>query len=126
MTADSADGVQPAEDTEITVSIGWCGGMGEAVLAPPAYTDIRFFRNLPVFVTGSRIGDSVREYRERRMRDTGSLSSASIPAPARIRIRGCIRLVKRTERNTSIPGAPLQSFWDARIERLDGLEFCND
>jgi hypothetical protein len=102
-------------DTNIIVSYGWCGGMGEAVLGPPEFSGIQFFEELPVFVTDSRIRNFVQNIIQ---------SGDSIPSvPQRIRIKGCIRLVKKTARNESVWGAPLQTFWNAEIERLDQIEF---
>ena len=106
---------EPAEDREIIVSCGWCGGFGEAVLAPPEYTNIRFFEDLPVFVTDPRIRDYIRNF-------TPTMDPAT-PVPQRIRVKGRIRLAKKTDRNASIRGAPLETFWDAGIERLDHIMF---
>ena len=109
---------QPAKDAGIVVSYGWCGGMGEAVLQPPEFLNVRFFKDLPVFVTDGRIRSFVQN-------SAGTLVSGNDPVPpvpGRVRIEGRIRLVKKTRRNESIKGAPLETFWDAEIERLDRIE----
>lgn len=106
---------EPAGDREIIVSYGWCGGFGEAVLAPPEFITIQFFQDLPVFVTDPRIRDYALNPLPAR--------DPATPVPQRIRVQGSIRLVKKTEPNESIRGAPLQTFWDAGIERLDYIGF---
>jgi hypothetical protein len=97
---------------ELVVSFGWCGGMGEAVLAPPHYSSIQFVEGLPVFMTDGRI----REY------VLGLISPAEFaPAPVRLRITGEFRLAKKTGQNDSIPGSPSETYWDAEILHLDSI-----
>ena len=109
---------EAAGDREIIVSCGWCGGFGEAVLAPPEFTNIQFFQDLPVFVTDPRIRDYAR--------NAIPIVDSATPVPQRIRVQGRIRLVKKTGCNESIRGAPLQTFWDAGIERLDYIGLWDD
>jgi hypothetical protein len=105
---------EPARDTVIVVSIGWCGGMGEAVLEPPEYTSVHYFKGLPVFISDTRI----RIFAESITGNGGPLK--------RIQVKGLIRLVRKTGFNPSVPGRSLQSYWSAEIGRLDQIQVWDE
>jgi hypothetical protein len=88
------------------VSYGWVGGFGEAVL-DGATGGIRFFGDLPIFVDS----DQVQKLIEGMLPEscTGSL---------RVLLSADIQLVRKTGRNPSIPGAPPQTYWEVRIDKL--------
>ncbi len=94
------------QDAVFLVSIGWAGGMGEAVLKPETWT-IRFFDDLPIFMDS----EVVRNLVEGQLPEhwSGNLG---------IRIGARIKLVKKTAGNPSIPGAPKELFWQVQILEL--------
>lgn len=94
------------QDAVFLVSIGWTGGMGEAVLDPETWT-IRFYEGLPVFVDSEVVRDLVKGKLPRK--SSGNLG---------VRIAARVRLTKKKEKNPSIPGSPKQSFWQVRILEL--------
>jgi hypothetical protein len=94
------------QEAVFLASYGWTGGMGEAVLDPKTWT-ITFFKDLPIFVDSER----VRKLIEAKLPEqwTGLLG---------VRIAAKIKLVKKTKRNPSIPGAPKETFWEVQILEL--------
>jgi hypothetical protein len=111
---------EPVQDTVIVVSVGWCGGMGEAVLKPPDFTSIAYHEDLPIFIEPDVIQDFVEQHFVQSDNRTGPLPHEH--GPLRILIKGLIRLVRKTEACPSVPGQPLTTFWEAEIERLDRME----
>jgi len=96
------------QEAVFLASYGWTGGMGEAVLDPQTWT-IRFFKDLPIFVDS----EVVRKLAEEKLPDhwTGHLG---------VRIAAKIKLLKKTARNSSMPGAPKETFWEVQILKLRG------
>ena len=94
------------QEAVFLASFGWTGGRGEAVLDPQTWT-IRFFQDLPIFVDS----EVVRKLAEEKLPDhwSGNLG---------VRITAKIRLLKKTARNPSIPGAPEKTFWEVQILEL--------
>jgi len=94
------------QDAVLLVSLGWMGGMGEAVL-DPATGGIRFFGELPIFVDSEQVRRIAAE----------SLPESCV-GELRVLISANIRLVRTTARNPSIRAAPEQDYWEVRIDEL--------
>lgn len=103
---------QPQEAVFI-VSYAWTGGMGEAVLDPETGA-LRSYKDSPIFIDS----EFVREQLKGKLPDhwTGSMH---------VRLAARIKLVKRTERNPSIPGAPRETFWKVQIIKLHEIGILN-
>jgi len=114
-------------EANIIVSNGWCGGLGEAVLQPPDFNSITFYKEMPVFIDSEfvrrYIDALVQKYIEGGGDPAGPMDGI---IPRRIQIRGLFRLVKRTRPCPSIKGQSLKTYWTAKIERLDSLEAFED
>jgi len=91
----------------LTTSLGWCGGFGEAVLDEAG--GIRRHDDLPIYVDGPG-QDAILD----RVDLAGSWRGAPV-----IRIAGRGRLERRRGRNTSIFGAPRESWVALVVGSLD-------
>lgn len=106
LTDDQFELTDKPQEAVLIVSYGRVGGMGEAVLDPQTGA-IRFYSGLPIFVDS----EFVRKHLQDKLPDHWS-------GPQRVRIAANVQLVKKTERNPSIPGAPEEIFWEVRINKL--------
>jgi len=82
----------------LTVSVGWCGGHGEAVLTEDQA--IRTHDDLPIFVDDGSMETILGRV---------DLGGSWLGSPV-IRVRGRGRLERRKGRNSSIPGAPKERY----------------
>lgn len=101
------------QDAVFSVSLGWMGGMGEAVFEPGSDA-LRRFDDYPIYVDSEKIRDLVL--------DMLPESSGSL----RVRLAANITLKLRTERNPSIPGAPQQKFCEAVINRVESVRLFEE
>jgi hypothetical protein len=97
-----------------TVSTGWCGGHGEAVLDGDAR--IRSLGGLPIYLDDAGW---------RLIRDRVNLSGAWRDAPV-VRVTGRVRLEKREERNESIPGAPTERYVALIVTALEDAQVIGE
>jgi hypothetical protein len=107
---DATDRLPPVGEerfAHFTASLGWCGGHGEAVLDEERH--VRVLDGLPVF-----LDDLGRQ----RILDSIDLAGSHAGTPV-VRVSGRVRLEPRTERNSSIPGAPRQRFLALVVTSLE-------
>ena len=101
----------PPEDREgpfrLTVSLGWCGGHGEAVLDESRA--VRTHDDLPIFVDAGS-WETILD----RIHLDGTYRGSPV-----VRIAGRGRLKRRRGRNPSIPGAPKQRYVALIVASLD-------
>jgi hypothetical protein len=98
------------QEAVFTATVGATGGMGETVLDPTTGS-IKFFKGHPIYVDSEIIHKFVTE-----KRPDGWVGEM------RVRIAANITLVKKTQRNFSIPGGPQRTFWEVQINKLHDVE----
>ena len=90
-----------------TMSTGWCGGHGEAVL--DADRRILSRDGLPIF-----LDDDSRQEILAAIDLSGTWRGSPV-----VRVSGRVRLAKRKARNSSIPGAPKESYYALVVTSLE-------
>jgi hypothetical protein len=93
------------QDAVFEMSLGWTGGMGEAVLEPGTGR-IKEIGGIPVYVTGGEI---------RRLLEAEPLTWTS---PPRIRVSARITVERKRKRHPSIPGHPRRTFYEVKVYEL--------
>ena len=93
------------QEAVIVTTYGWAGGMGQPVL-DPASGQIRRYQELPIFISGEL---------EQVLR--GKLP-ASWSGRLYLIVSAEVQLVRKTERNQSIPGAPRETYWQLQVRKL--------
>ena len=118
--ASDADGPDLLPPTSVegparfTMSLGWTGGHGEAVLDEDR--GIRTRDGLPIFVDGRSSSEI-----EARVDLSGSFRGSPV-----VRVAGTVRVAPRKERNSSIPGAPRERFLALEVLSLDAVRVVGE
>ena len=97
-----------------TVSTGWCGGHGDAVLDEDQC--VRTLDGLPIF-----LDDDAWQMIVEKIDLTGTWLGSPV-----IHVSGRVRLERRTRRNASIPGAPKEQYLALVLTSLEAARIAGE
>jgi hypothetical protein len=97
------------QDAVFVTTYGWTGGMGQPVLEP-ATGQVRRYQGLPIFISGE-LEEALRN--KLPMTWSGRLH---------LIVSADVLLVKKTERNESIPGGPRETYWEVKVNKLRDVQ----